>query len=81
MFQEVESFAAAAVRALDDVARGVRGTARPRLLEIDPFLDGRAAQRTADFLNAFLAARAGGASKDASIASALRSCGHAAPVT
>ncbi len=81
MFQELEPFAAAAVRALDEAASGSRGTPRPRLLEIDPFLDHRAAQRAAEFLNAFLSARAGGASKDASVASALRRCSHAIPVT
>ncbi len=75
MFDDIESFAAALARALDAAASGARGMPHARLVEIDPFLDRRAAHRAAGFIDAFLSARIAGRDKSAALAAALERSG------
>ena len=77
MFDDIEAFIAAVTRGLDAAAVGTKGMPRARLLEVDPFLDQRAARRAGGFIDAFLSARAAGADKSAALAAALeRSSGR-----
>jgi hypothetical protein len=74
MFDDLDAFRSACGHELDLVASGKRSMPRARLLELDPFLDGRASHRAAGFINAFLAARERGLDKAASLSAALESC-------
>ena len=72
IFHDPVSFEEAASTALREITRGRRGTARERLLELDPFLDGDSSRRAAEFLNAFAAARQAGCDKRRSLEAAIQ---------
>jgi hypothetical protein len=80
-FRDLDAFRAGCIRELEMISRGTRGVSRERLLELDPYLDGKASHRAATFINAFVTAREKGLDKRSSLAEAMAgSAEHAVSV-